>query len=130
MRSRRSIGSSGRRAERVGDAELAVDQHPVLHVLRPQGGAAGLQGGGDHQRIDNCKAMPLGEAERGHAAAGGWRALAAALIDSFSEPGSSELHPDARHGVELMSLKHKNVVVTDGSLAWGWSKPWSRAAPG
>src|SRR5439155_19910683 len=61
--SSRSYGLD-RCAEPVGDAECAVDEHDVLHVLRPQGGAPGLQRGGDHQRLEHGKTITPRAAER------------------------------------------------------------------
>ena len=46
-----------RGAERVGDAEHAVDEHAVLHVLRPQRIARRLQGAREHQRVDYREAV-------------------------------------------------------------------------
>src|SRR5437660_7907931 len=62
-RAERSRGSRStrRRAERVEDAHLSVDPHPVLHVLRPQGIAAGLQGRRKHQGIKEREAVLFGE---------------------------------------------------------------------
>src|SRR4051812_13735894 len=47
------------------------------------------------------------------------RHLAAALIDSFSGPGSSLLHLHTRQRSRPMSLKDKNIVVTGGSRGLG-----------
>ncbi len=58
---------SARRAKRVEDAQLAVDRHAVLHVLRPQGIAAAPSARRSTiiKRVEHREAVSLGEgAER------------------------------------------------------------------